>query len=72
MNHVKTKLLALAGLLVLVAATLSTPVRAECPKFEVDCGNDVRWCSGTDDGQGHCVYSEACLNCRNERIPELQ
>lgn len=74
MNHLKTKLLTLCGLLILIAATLSmsNTTVAGCPRFEVDCGNEVRWCTGTDDGEGHCVYSEACLNCRNERIPLMQ
>jgi hypothetical protein len=67
MKSIKVRFITLCGLAVLAAAALAPAVSyAACPAIEVQCGDDidnVLICRGTDDGQGHCTYSDACLNC---------
>ena len=69
MKHFGSKLLVMCGLMVMLAATLAPAVvraddEASCPTVNVDCGGGhLKSCAGSSDGQGHCVYSESCLNC---------
>jgi hypothetical protein len=64
MRHIKTRFLALCGLIILAAAVVTPIAMAGCPAIQVDCGNShTKMCSGTSDGAGHCVYSERCLSC---------
>ncbi len=67
MKHVKARLLALCGLMVLVAAALA-PIVAEadyggCPTVNIPCPGGFRSCSGTLVN-GECRYSADCLNCK--------
>jgi hypothetical protein len=64
MKRFRTKLLVLCGLVIMAAATVSPViVRATCPDARVSCTKKVNVCHGHSDGQGHCVYSEDCLDC---------
>lgn len=64
MKHIRTRLLALCGLVILAAAAVVPVALAGCPAIIVDCGNShTKMCSGTSDGAGHCTYKESCLTC---------
>jgi hypothetical protein len=65
MKHSKTRFLALCGLVVLTAAVIAPVVAtATCPDVIIECpGGRLKSCPGTEDGDGHCVYSYACLHC---------
>lgn len=65
MKRLKTRFLALCGLMVITAAVLA-PIVAEatCPKIQVECpGGVIKSCVGTEDGNGHCSYLISCLYC---------
>jgi hypothetical protein len=65
MKRFGSKLLVMCGLMVMLAGVLAPAiVKASCPTITVDCGDShLKSCAGTSDGQGHCTYSESCLNC---------
>jgi hypothetical protein len=64
MKTLKTRFLALCGLMVLLGATLATTVaEAACPMIVIQCSSgDFHGCVGTQSG-GKCTYNENCLNC---------
>lgn len=63
MKNVKTRLLALCGVMILAAASLATiVVEAQCPLITVECSNGkTTSCAGTPQGT-NCVYDRSCLN----------
>ena len=75
MRNLRAKILVLCGLMVMAAASLApVVVRASCPDLIASCPNGgSRMCRGTSDGQGHCTYSENCLNCvRTSELAEVE
>jgi hypothetical protein len=69
MKHFKARILALCGLMVLIAAALA-PIVAEaeygsCPDVIINCGPfyGPHSCSGRSDGNGHCLYDATCMSC---------
>jgi hypothetical protein len=67
MKNFKARILALCGLMVLIAAALA-PIVAEaeygsCPPVSVGCPGAPRTCYGTLVGT-NCQYDQNCLNCR--------
>lgn len=63
MKQLKTRFLALCGLLVLTGASLApVVVEAQCPCIQVECPNaKIYCCAGTPQGNS-CVYDRDCLN----------
>lgn len=73
MKHLKIRLLALCGLMVLAAASLAPMlVAASCPSVLVECpGGKVKSCSGTQVGD-KCEYSHSCMHCGSSEELESQ
>ena len=64
MKIFRSKLIAYGLMVVFAAVAAPIIVEATCPQVMVECpGGKVKSCSGTSDGQGHCVYSESCMGC---------
>lgn len=64
MKNFRSKVIAYGLMVVFAAALAPVIVEATCPQILVECpGGKVKSCSGTSDGQGHCVYSESCMSC---------
>jgi hypothetical protein len=70
MKHAKTRFLILCSLVILGACSLAPMMtNAHCPTQTVQCGNKLRECSGTQQGD-QCVYSASCLNCGGAEMIE--
>jgi uncharacterized membrane protein len=64
MRHLKTRLLAICGMMVLAIAALAPNiVNAQlCPLLRVRCGNGrIYSCSGTRQGSS-CIYDYNCVS----------
>ncbi len=63
MKQLKTRFLALCGLVILTAASLApVVVEAQCPCVTVECSSGkIYCCPGTPQGTS-CVYDRDCLN----------
>jgi hypothetical protein len=64
MQRLKTRLLALCGLVILVAAALAPiAVSAQtCPLIKIQCSSGRTYsCAGTRQGRS-CIYDADCLN----------
>lgn len=64
MKHLKTRLLALCGAMILVVAALAPIVVSAqlCPLIRVRCGNGrIYSCSGTRQGS-NCIYDYNCVS----------